>query len=241
MRTDYAIVRLIEFEYFLGRQLHKILKNNPHMKRTIVYRIWKTLDTWGVPYPEQRLSIWGRPRKMSSEMVKSLIDLIAIRSTLFLDELQYHILTTFQLLVSEKTISRTLKDSEFTQKVTQRITAQRDKDERGRWYVSLGEWSADMLVFVDESAANERTLDRKYGWALRGIPAIDHQILHQSIRWSILPAYTIHGYLNHSLIMQGSVDSETFCNWLNDHILPQCNAFPGPRSVLIMDNCSTQK
>lgn len=28
-------------------------------------------------------------------------------------------------------------------------------------------------------------------------------------RWSILPAFTVHGYLDHTLIMQGSVDSET--------------------------------
>ncbi len=72
------------------------------MKRTIVYRISKTLDTWGVPYLEQRLYIWGRPRKMSSEMVESLINFVVIRSTYFLGELQYHSLTIFQLWVSGK-------------------------------------------------------------------------------------------------------------------------------------------
>lgn len=30
-----------------------------------------------------------------------------------------------------------------------------------------------MLVFVDESAAKKRTLDRKYGWAPRGVSVID--------------------------------------------------------------------
>jgi len=29
----------------------------------------------------------------------------------------------------------------------------------------LSQWTADQLVFLDESAANERTKDRKYGWA----------------------------------------------------------------------------
>jgi hypothetical protein len=26
-------------------------------------------------------------------------------------------------------------------------------------------WTADQLIFLDESAANERTGDRKYGWS----------------------------------------------------------------------------
>lgn len=94
---------------------------------------------------------------------------------------------------------------------------------------------------MDESAANERTLDRRYGWAPRGLPAIDTQVLHRSTRWSILPAYTIHGYLENTLIKQGSVNSETFSDWLCDHILPQCTPYPGPRSVLIMDKCSTHR
>ena len=98
-----------------------------------------------------------------------------------------------------------------------------------------------MLVFMDESAANERTLDRRYGWAPRGVPAIDTQVLHRSTHWSILPAYTIDGYLENTLVKQGSIDSELFSDWLCDHILPQCTHYPGPRSVLIMDNCSTHR
>lgn len=35
----------------------------------------------------------------------------------------------------------------------------------------MTEWRPDQLVFVDESAANERTGDRKYGWAPVGAVA----------------------------------------------------------------------
>ena len=34
-------------------------------------------------------------------------------------------------------------------------------------------YKAEQLVYIDESAANEKTLERKHGWALRGYPAID--------------------------------------------------------------------
>lgn len=63
-------------------------------------------------------------------------------------------------------------------------------------------------------------IDNTYG-IQRGMPAIKNQILHRSTRLSILLAYTIHSYLDNILIVQGSVDSESFCNWLSDHILPQ--------------------
>lgn len=62
------------------------------------------------------------------------------------------------------------------------------------------------------------------------------QVLHY---WSILPAYTIDGYLENILVKQGSVDFELFSNWLCDHFLPQCTLYLGPRFILTMDNCST--
>lgn len=95
------------------------------------------------------------------------------------------ILSTYQLWVSEAIIFRTIKDIAFTRKVNQRIAAQRNEIAQGRWYMSLEGWSPKILVFVDESAANERTLDRRYGC---DIPAIDTQVLHRSTRWTILPA-----------------------------------------------------
>jgi len=37
--------------------------------------------------------------------------------------------------------------------------------------VHLSGWKSEQLMYVDESAANEHTMDRKYGWASIGIPA----------------------------------------------------------------------
>ena len=63
---------------------------------------------------------------------------------------------------------------------------------------------------MDESAVNERTLLRKYGFVPRGLPAINVQLLRRSTRWSILPALAITGYLNGTLIIQGSVTGNIF-------------------------------
>ena len=97
-----------------------------------------------------------------------------------------------------------------------------------------------MLVFVDESAANERTLDRKYGWAPKGRAARYMCPLQRTKKWSILPAYTMNGFLTYDLV-HGSFTAELFIEFLHEKLLPRCTAYPGPRSVLIMDNASIHR
>ena len=92
---------------------------------------------------------------------------------------------------------------------------------------------------MDKSAANERTLLRKYGFTPRGLPAINIQLLRRSTHWSILPALTITGYLNRTLIVQGSVTGNIFIRWLREVVPPQCTPFLGPRLVIVIDNCRT--
>ena len=45
-----------------------------------------------------------------------------------------------------------------------------------------GKTSADQLIFVDESAANERAENRKFGWTLRGITPHKYRLFKHSER-----------------------------------------------------------
>ena len=83
-------------------------------------------------------------------------------------------------------------------------------------------------MFVDESAANERTLDRKYGWSLIGTQYVVTEEL-------ILPVYTQDGYIAWD-ILHGSYTIELFNQFIETWVIPNTNPFPGPNSVLIMDN-----
>jgi len=105
------------------------------------------------------------------------------------------------------------------------------------WMARLTTWTADQLVFVDESAANEHTKDRKYGWAKVGINPVKYHPAKRSECWSILPAYTLDGIIAHH-IYQGSYTAKLFNLFIEQFVLPQCTRYPGPRSVLIMDNAS---
>jgi hypothetical protein len=93
----------------------------------------------------------------------------------------------------------------------------------------------EQLIFVDESAANERTAYRKYGQAPIGITPVQQQCFKRSERWSILPAYTVDGFIIWEVV-HGSFNVELFQEFIENKVLPHCNPYPGPRSVIIMDN-----
>ena len=73
--------------------------------------------------------------------------------------------------------------------------AQCNPELREEWMHKLASYTADQLVFVDESAANERTGQRKCGWSPVGIRHHEYRVLERSKRWSILPAYTVDGFV----------------------------------------------
>jgi len=99
----------------------------------------------------------------------------------------------------------------------------------------MASYNAEQLIFVDESAADERTSYRKYGWAPFGVRPHEYIPFQRSERWSILPAYTKNGMLTWD-IQHGSFTSELFEHFIEFNLLPFCTPFPGPRSVIVMDN-----
>ena len=95
----------------------------------------------------------------------------------------------------------------------------------------------DMLMFIDEAARNCRTSGRSRGWAFTGDRCIQHRFFVHGQRFSILPVLTIDGLITHDII-PGSINVERFFQFLQELIIPLTNPYPGPRSILILDNCN---
>ena len=104
----------------------------------------------------------------------------------------------------------------------------------------MSQWTAKQLVFLNESAANERNKDRKFGWAPVGVSAVVSALFKRSERWSVLPAYTVNGYMAWE-VRQGSYTTELFNAFVREKVLPLCSSFPCPCSVLVLDNASIHR
>jgi len=93
------------------------------------------------------------------------------------------------------------------------------------------DWTYEQLMYINESAFNERSLDRKFGCAPIGTPARQIESFKQSKKRSILPPYTYDGFLNWKII-HGSFDTDLFVQFLEEHVIPHTNPFLDPRSIL---------
>lgn len=100
-----------------------------------------------------------------------------------------------------------------------------------------GQYKAEQIIAIDESACNERTGDRKYGWSPVNTPVEATYSMKRSERWSLLPAMTVNGYLDYA-IFQGSITSEIMENFLLSKVLPYTE--PG-YSVIVLDNASIHR
>jgi transposase len=98
-------------------------------------------------------------------------------------------------------------------------------------------YTAEQIVAVDESACNERTGDRKYGWSPVGRSVELVYSMERSERWSLLPAMTVDGYLSHR-IFQGAITAEIMEEFLEKEVLPLLQS---GHHVLLMDNASIHR
>jgi transposase InsO family protein len=156
------------------------------------------------------------------------------RPTAYLEEMAYYLFDCHGVDVSEKTVSRLLREAEWSRKRAKKEAKQRNEELRAHWRAKRMYWQPWQLVFLDESACAPRTGDRKYGWSPAGLPCFDTQRLRRDARWSVLPALTVDGYMPDPLIVLGGVQMHQFEEWFEEKVLPQLR----PAQIVIMDNAS---
>ncbi|KAJ5359791.1 hypothetical protein N7517_008982 [Penicillium concentricum] len=113
---------------------------------------------------------------------------------------------------------------------------ERNQDSRDEYAHYISKFQTLKLVFVDESGCDKRVGFRRTGWSPLGVAPIQILKFHRDKRYQILPAYARDAIVL-SRIFQGSTDalvSEDF----NEQLLQHCGKWPGPKSVLVMDNAS---
>ena len=71
----------------------------------------------------------------------------------------------------------------------------------------------EQLIFIDESAKDERTLCRQYGYSPRNQAAIKKVVFLRGVRYTILPALSLDGIIALD-IMEGSCNKEKFRNFI---------------------------
>ena len=119
------------------------------------------------------------------------------------------------------------------------VAKQCDDDLREQFFIDVSLYKPEIVIFIDESGSDNRDTLRKYGYSIRGKPPRSLKLLVRGERVSVIAAMSNDG-VETLRIVRGTVDGDTFLEFVERDLLPVLQPFNGvnPNSVVIMDNCS---
>ena len=196
----------------------------------------------------------GWPSYLDDEDMAFIKSTLTANPSIYLDELQKRLYDTRDLDISIATLLCTLKSAQISWKSLTKASVERDEELCSMWEIAMAEYTnPDVFVSLDESAINNRTVQRSHEWSPVGQPCVHRMTFPHGQRYSILPALTTDGIIVLQ-IFEGSITKEKFLPFLRTYIVselevmidsvlpltqaPKLNPYPGNYSVVVMDNCS---
>jgi hypothetical protein len=76
--------------------------------------------------------------------------------------MQKYIFDEFDVFADITVIERTLKRLKISRKMMKKKTMKRFQTCRNAYVLKISEYTSDMLMFLDESAANEQIMNRRH-------------------------------------------------------------------------------
>ena len=177
--------------------------------RRAIQTIKRKVFTYGTASIPEGLSRNGRPPKLDDNEATGLKVFLEHKPWAYLDEMQYYLFDDWGVYCDVSTISRALKKHKISRKVIQREAAERSQICRDDYMLTMSKLQDHQLCFLDESAANEHTTYRKFGWAPFGITPKAIRPVKRSERHSVLPCYDKNGVIC-CHIYQGSINGPRF-------------------------------
>ena len=191
------------------------------IKKSLVYRTLLLYSKYGTTTNPYRYShIPGRQRALNSVDVAFVSATVQHRSTIYLDEIQRDLWAKRHKFATLSTLLRTLRRLHITRKVVSSPAAERNEETRAIYMnrIAANVPDANMLVFIDEAAKDNRTSTRQYGWSTRGVRCRVPRCFVRGTRYSIVPAITLDGIIAYDII-EGPVDSQRFVKFLEEHVV----------------------
>ena len=203
-----------------------------------VRRIVRLFETTGSvnkkAYPSEKSF-----RKITKSAELFILHLVIDKPGLYLRELKNELELQLGIDVTESAICVFLNKAGFTRQRLKLYAVQRDDDLREKFAADISLFSSHMLLFLDETGTDHRDTFRTKGYSLRGRPARKQQLLVRGEHISAICIMSVEGILA-CRIVRGSVDGETFIEFIENSLMPNVMPFNGnnSRSIVIMDNCT---
>jgi transposase len=180
----------------------------------------KSIQRWNHHYNthghvDPSSALRGRPRILNAQAINDLYELIQETPSLFLEEIGEWLTLFHDTPISTSALHKNLRELGLTYKLIRKAAAERDDIARAEWLLETTTlYTAEQLVVLDETSKDNRTIIRKYGQAPSGEDPFVEVPLDRGVRYSILPALTINGYIA-VRVVEGSIDGAEFYDLLS--------------------------
>jgi DDE superfamily endonuclease len=181
---------------------------------------------------------------MPYEDQQALFELVANNRTCHVDELTQLLLENTGHFHSERLIRQVLFRQKYVYKLANHLAPLERDAELRRYLIEevLGAagFTSDQFLFVDESSKKLKDCRRLRVHAVTG-DRVQIPVAHtrSGNAASIIASLSIEGIQSVTAVdvnEEGNIDGVRFLQAFIDDILPTCEAFPGKRSIIVMDN-----
>ena len=152
----------------LGYTYAKIAENLCVDKSTVCRTLTLFHTTGSVSkrsYPKERAF-----RKITTPAQFLILHLCLSKPGIYLREIQEEVLSVLEVDVNGSSICKFLQKSGFTRLRLKVTAVQQDAFLRQQFVSEVTVYAPEMLVFIDETGADNRNLICKYGYSMRGKP-----------------------------------------------------------------------
>jgi hypothetical protein len=172
---------------------------------------------------------------------------------MFLDEYAKRLKDGRYINASLTTIHHTLARAGLNIKRVQKLAAERSPTIRADFIRCIAQYPTEYLMCLDEVLKDDRTYARLWGRSHMGTRVEQHAPFVCKRCFSMVAALALDEGIVAVKVIEGSFDRERFMEYLCDDVvnflffflvtipsqslqLPMSTPYPGPRSILIMDN-----
>ena len=247
-----AVIRLYEREILPLWDILDIM----HLSRRTFFRILKLWRETGDVVTHKYGNLAGRPRILNFDDIHYVLQLVRLRPDWFLDELLELLKTNRFISIHYVTIHRELQRAGVSYKKLKHIASERNEEARNDFIARISQYEPEETGFLDETSKNDKTAAWANGRAKKGRRTIMKQRFVRGTRLSATALLTVDGIVA-SMVVEGSMNREMYLEFLEYHVvssikhvpftqsyndlasriqMPLTSAYPGPLSVLIMDN-----
>ena len=116
-------------------------------------------------------------RKLTKPCQLLFLHTVIQKPGIYLHEIQRELEELLLVDISTSTICKFIHQSGLTRQKLRNVALQQDAFQREQFKSDVTVYTADMFVLIDETGADRRNTLRKYGYSVRGRPALNHSLL----------------------------------------------------------------